>query len=99
MRMVGLAVVGAVWLATVALDPADAARICKDGYFITVAVNFITTKFTPKPARCEPGAQSRLTPMVRELPPTCFLRAGRCSAPIQWTMTVGGASYVVAHVM
>ena len=33
MRMVGLAVVvGVVWLA-MALNPADAARICKDGYF------------------------------------------------------------------
>ena len=67
--------------------------------FITVAVNFITTKITPKPAQCELGAQSRLTPMVRELPPTCFLLAGRYTAPTQWAMTVGGASYVVAPVM
>jgi hypothetical protein len=33
MRMVCLAVVGAVCLATMASNPADAARICKDGYF------------------------------------------------------------------
>jgi hypothetical protein len=33
MRTIVLFAVGAAWLAPVALNPADAARICKNGYF------------------------------------------------------------------
>jgi hypothetical protein len=33
MRTIVIAAVGATWFATIALDRADAARICKDGYF------------------------------------------------------------------
>ena len=33
MRTIVLAAVGAAWLAMMALNPAEAARICKNGYF------------------------------------------------------------------